>query len=57
MEKYDQVFKLNVRSLVQLTNLAVPHLIATKGMLVETNVFYYSPKYVHGLVILKGDQL
>jgi len=35
IETYDQIFDINVRSLVVLTQLAVPHLIESKGNIVN----------------------
>jgi len=35
IETYDQIFDINVRSLVVLTQLAVPHLIESKGSIVN----------------------
>jgi len=35
MELYDKLFEVNVRSLIALTQLAVPHLIKTKGNIVN----------------------
>lgn len=35
LEQYDRVFNTNVRSVYQLTNLAVPYLIQTKGNIVN----------------------
>ncbi|XP_030846135.1 uncharacterized protein LOC586484 [Strongylocentrotus purpuratus] len=37
MENFDDLLKLNVRSVVQLTNLAVPHLITSKGSVVNVS--------------------
>jgi len=37
MEIYDKLFDVNVRSLIALTQLAVPHLIKTKGNIVNTS--------------------
>lgn len=37
LEQYDRVFNLNVRSLYQLTAMAVPHLIKTKGNIVNVS--------------------
>lgn len=37
VQQYDRVFNLNVRSMYHLTNLAVPHLIATKGSIVNVS--------------------
>ncbi|XP_071504245.1 3-oxoacyl-[acyl-carrier-protein] reductase FabG-like [Diadema antillarum] len=37
MKTFDWVMKLNVRSVLQLSNLAVPHLIATKGAIVNVS--------------------
>ncbi|KYN13780.1 Tetratricopeptide repeat protein 27 [Trachymyrmex cornetzi] len=35
LEQYDKIFNVNVRSVYQLTTLAVPHLIKTKGNIVN----------------------
>ncbi|EGI64444.1 3-oxoacyl-[acyl-carrier-protein] reductase [Acromyrmex echinatior] len=35
LEQYDNIFNVNVRSIFQLTALAVPHLIKTKGNIVN----------------------
>lgn len=35
LEQYDRIMNTNVRSIFQLTQLAVPHLIATKGNIVN----------------------
>lgn len=35
MELFDQLWTINVRSLVSLTKLCVPHLIKTKGNIVN----------------------
>ncbi|KAG5315715.1 PREDICTED: L-xylulose reductase-like [Acromyrmex echinatior] len=35
LEQYDKIFNVNVRSVYQLTMLAVPHLIKTKGSIVN----------------------
>ncbi|KAH0534295.1 3-oxoacyl-[acyl-carrier-protein] reductase FabG-like [Cotesia glomerata] len=37
LDQYDRVFNLNVRSMYQLTMLAVPHLIKTKGNVVNVS--------------------
>ncbi|XP_011252032.1 uncharacterized protein LOC105248759 isoform X2 [Camponotus floridanus] len=37
LEQYDNVFNINVRSVYQLTALAVPHLIKTKGNIVNVS--------------------
>jgi len=37
LEQYDKVFDVNVRSLYQMTTLAVPHLIKTKGNIVNVS--------------------
>jgi len=37
LEQYDKVFNVNVRSVYQLTALAVPHLIKTKGNIVNVS--------------------
>ncbi|KAJ8026030.1 Dehydrogenase/reductase SDR family member 7 [Holothuria leucospilota] len=37
MEKYDKIYALNVRSTALLTQLAVPHLIETKGNIVNVS--------------------
>lgn len=37
LEQYDNVFNVNVRSVYQLTALAVPHLIKTKGNIVNVS--------------------
>lgn len=37
MEKFDQVFNTNVRSVIELTKLAVPHLEKTKGNIVNVS--------------------
>eukprot|EP00057_Strongylocentrotus_purpuratus_P033440 XP_791402.2 PREDICTED: 17-beta-hydroxysteroid dehydrogenase 14 [Strongylocentrotus purpuratus] len=37
MENYDRDVRLNVRSVIQLTNLATPHLIASKGNVVNVS--------------------
>ncbi|GAB1611002.1 uncharacterized protein LOC115220356 [Argonauta hians] len=37
LEQYDRVFNTNVRSIYQLTMLAVPHLINTKGNIVNVS--------------------
>ncbi|XP_033116573.1 3-oxoacyl-[acyl-carrier-protein] reductase FabG-like [Anneissia japonica] len=37
METFDDVFNLNVRSVVQITNLAVPSLIKSKGAIVNVS--------------------
>lgn len=37
LEQYDRVFNTNVRSLYQLTNLAVPYLIESKGNIVNVS--------------------
>ncbi|XP_043481223.1 3-oxoacyl-[acyl-carrier-protein] reductase FabG-like [Leptopilina heterotoma] len=37
LEQYDRVFNTNVRSIYQLTMLAVPHLIQTKGNIVNVS--------------------
>ncbi|EGI66779.1 3-oxoacyl-[acyl-carrier-protein] reductase [Acromyrmex echinatior] len=37
LEQYDNIFKVNVRSVLQLTTLAVPHLIKTKGNIVNVS--------------------
>ncbi|XP_011165069.2 3-oxoacyl-[acyl-carrier-protein] reductase FabG [Solenopsis invicta] len=37
MEQYDNTFNVNVRSVYQLTALAVPHLIKTKGNIVNVS--------------------
>lgn len=37
LEQYDRVFNTNVRSMYQLTALAVPHLIKTKGNIVNVS--------------------
>jgi len=35
MSEFDRIFKVNVRSVVQLTQLAVPHLEKTRGNVVN----------------------
>ncbi|XP_075980225.1 3-oxoacyl-[acyl-carrier-protein] reductase FabG-like [Anticarsia gemmatalis] len=35
MEKFDHIFRTNLRSVVQLTHLAAPHLIQTKGNIIN----------------------
>ena len=35
MEEFDKVYKLNVRSIVELTQLAAPHLEKTKGNIIN----------------------
>ncbi|XP_012221524.1 3-oxoacyl-[acyl-carrier-protein] reductase FabG [Linepithema humile] len=37
LEQYDRVFNINVRSVYHLTTLAVPHLIKTKGNIVNVS--------------------
>jgi len=37
LEQYDNIFNINVRSVYQLTALAVPHLIKTKGNIVNVS--------------------
>ena len=37
LEEFDQVFQLNLRSVVELTQLAVPHLEKTKGNIVNVS--------------------
>lgn len=37
LEQYDRMFNINVRSVYQLTMLAVPHLIKTKGSIVNVS--------------------
>ncbi|XP_011299093.1 tropinone reductase 2-like [Fopius arisanus] len=37
LEQYDRVFNLNVRSMYHLTMLAIPHLIKTKGNIVNVS--------------------
>lgn len=37
LDQYDRVFNANVRSVYHLTNLAVPHLIKTKGNIVNVS--------------------
>ncbi|XP_073949553.1 3-oxoacyl-[acyl-carrier-protein] reductase FabG-like [Choristoneura fumiferana] len=37
LQTYDLVMKTNLRSVVQLTNLAAPHLVATKGNIVNVS--------------------
>ncbi|KYN26966.1 putative L-xylulose reductase [Trachymyrmex cornetzi] len=37
LEQYDNTFNVNVRSVFQLTTLAVPHLIKTKGNIVNVS--------------------
>nr|XP_054767292.1 3-oxoacyl-[acyl-carrier-protein] reductase FabG-like [Lytechinus pictus] len=37
METYDHMIKLNVRSVLQITNLAAPHLIESKGCVVNVS--------------------
>lgn len=37
LEQYDKVFGINVRSIYHLTMLAVPHLIATKGNIINVS--------------------
>ncbi|XP_050463228.1 3-oxoacyl-[acyl-carrier-protein] reductase FabG-like [Cataglyphis hispanica] len=37
LEQYDRVFNINVRSIYQLTTLAVPYLIKTKGNIVNVS--------------------
>ncbi|XP_044735053.1 3-oxoacyl-[acyl-carrier-protein] reductase FabG-like [Chrysoperla carnea] len=37
LEQYDRVFNVNVRSVYQLTNLAVPYLIQSKGSIVNVS--------------------
>ncbi|GMS99600.1 hypothetical protein PENTCL1PPCAC_21775 [Pristionchus entomophagus] len=37
LESYDRVFDVNVRSLIQLTKLALPHIIETKGTVVNVS--------------------
>ncbi len=37
MDKFDLIFDVNVRSVVKLTQLAVPHLKKTKGNIVNTS--------------------
>ncbi|XP_054767766.2 uncharacterized oxidoreductase MT0954-like [Lytechinus pictus] len=37
MENYDHMIKLNVRSVLQITNLAAPHLIESKGCVVNVS--------------------
>lgn len=37
LEQYDRLFNTNVRSIYQLTQLAIPHLIATKGAIVNVS--------------------
>ncbi|KAG5348363.1 DCXR reductase, partial [Acromyrmex charruanus] len=37
LEQYDNIFNVNVRSVFQLTTLAVPHLIKTKGNIVNVS--------------------
>lgn len=37
VKQYDRVFDINVRSIYHLTNLAVPHIIKTKGNIVNVS--------------------
>ncbi|GMT26966.1 hypothetical protein PFISCL1PPCAC_18263, partial [Pristionchus fissidentatus] len=37
LEKFDDVFNVNVRSLIQLTQLALPHIIKSKGTIVNVS--------------------
>lgn len=37
MEDYDAMMATNVRAVVELTHLAVPHLIATKGCIINVS--------------------
>ncbi|XP_014227486.1 uncharacterized protein LOC106652848 [Trichogramma pretiosum] len=37
LEQYDRVFNINVRSIYHMTMLAVPHIIATKGNIVNVS--------------------
>ncbi|KAL8614972.1 hypothetical protein ACOMHN_029715 [Nucella lapillus] len=37
LEQYDRMFNINVRSVYHLTMLAVPHLVATKGSIVNVS--------------------
>ncbi|GMR52349.1 hypothetical protein PMAYCL1PPCAC_22544 [Pristionchus mayeri] len=37
LEKYDDVFNVNVRSLIQLTQIALPHIIDAKGTVVNVS--------------------
>jgi len=37
LEQYDRVFNTNVRSIYNLTQLAVPHLIKSKGNIVNVS--------------------
>jgi len=37
LEQYDRVFNINVRAIYQLTMLSVPHLISTKGCIVNVS--------------------
>ena len=37
LEQYDTIMNINVRSVYHLTMLAVPHLIATKGAIVNVS--------------------
>jgi NAD(P)-dependent dehydrogenase (short-subunit alcohol dehydrogenase family) len=37
LNDYDEVMNVNVRSVVQLTGTCVPHLIATKGSIVNVS--------------------
>lgn len=37
LEQYDKVFNVNVRAVYQLTTLAIPHLIKTKGNIVNVS--------------------
>jgi len=35
IETFDEIFKINVRSLIQVTQLAIPHLVQSKGNIVN----------------------
>ena len=50
LEDYDTVMNVNVRSIFHLTQLAVPHLVATKGNIV--NVSRYNSNHIYSYLDL-----
>ena len=53
LEQYDRVFNTNVRSIYHLTQLAVPHLLKSKGNVVNVSSVNGLRSVINPLVLAK----
>lgn len=44
MDVYEKIFSVNLRSVLVLTKLAIPHLLARKGAIVNVSCKYFGPQ-------------